>query len=125
MNKSLLIDFDGTVVEHAFPRIGKPMPQVFEVLKELQEAGWKLILWTCREDVEGEPKMQFLTEAVEFCRQNGIEFDAVNESFEDFREGQPSLKRKPYATWCIDDRNLGGFLGWDLVREAILGPRNE
>ncbi len=47
----LLIDFDGTVVEHKFPKIGKPLPQAFEVLKELQKEGWKLILWTCRENV--------------------------------------------------------------------------
>lgn len=117
----LLLDFDGTIVEFAFPKIGKPMPEAFEVMKELQEAGWKLILWTCRENNGNRISEQYLTEAVDFCRENGIEFDAVNEALpeEDFRP-EGCLMRKPHATYVIDDRNLGGFPGWSVVREVIL-----
>jgi hypothetical protein len=62
------VDFDGTIVEHDFPRIGKPLPEAFEVLRELKEAGFKLILWTCREDHNRLIAQRYLTHAVEFCR---------------------------------------------------------
>jgi len=74
--KSLIIavDFDGTIVEDAYPKIGKPRLFAFETLKQLQGDGHRLILWTYRKGIR-------LQEAVEFCRKNGIEFYAVNHSF--------------------------------------------
>lgn len=117
----ILIDFDGTIVEHKFPLIGRPLPDAFEVMAELKSAGWKLILWTCREDDGYNINRQYLTDAVNFCRINGVEFDAVNETIQD-EEFRPEKmqKRKPYCRYCIDDRNLGGFPGWDVVRKVIL-----
>jgi len=115
-NRIVLVDFDGTIVDHDFPEIGEAMPQAFEVMKKLQEVGALLVLWTCRED----EKRKYLTEAVEFCRKNGIEFHSVNEVpiENDFREGD--LRRKPHASVVIDDRNLGGFPGWDEVEKLLL-----
>lgn len=120
--KCAVIDFDGTIVKHRFPQIGDPLPQAFEVMKELKEAGWKLILWTCREDEGRNINKQYLKEAVEFCRLNGVEFDAVNEPCLEceFRPDD-SPKRKVYGNVYIDDRNLGGFPGWDVVRRILLG----
>lgn len=114
------IDFDGTIVEHAFPEIGEPLPGAFEVLRDMQQAGWKLILWTCRENHERLISKRYLADAVAYCSENGVEFDAVNEAIAelDFRES--GLRRKPYADQYIDDRNLGGFPGWDVVRELLL-----
>lgn len=60
-NKKLAIDFDGTIVEDAYPNIGKPQAFAFETLKQLENKGYRLILWTYR---HGER----LQEAVEFCR---------------------------------------------------------
>ena len=122
MSGVLLIDFDGTIVEHTFPTIGEPLPHAFEVLKELKEHGWKLILWTCREDVGHKINKQYLKDAVDFCKENGVEFDAVNETLLDFdfRAGYNCDMRKPHATWQIDDRNLGGFMGWLVVREILI-----
>lgn len=112
MSKIALIDFDGTIVDHAYPRVGNPMEMAFEVLNDMQKAGWLLVLWTCREG-------SYLTDAVEFCRANGIEFDSVNEvPIEwDFREN--GIRRKPYAHLHIDDRNLGGFPGWKVVKDYL------
>ena len=70
----LAIDFDGTIVEDAYPSIGKPKLFAFETLKRLNKDGHRLILWTYRSDIR-------LTEAVEFCKKNGLEFYAVNKSF--------------------------------------------
>jgi len=121
MNKVILIDFDGTIVRGAFPEIGEPVPMAFEVMKELKEAGWKLILWTCREDEGYNINKQYLTEAVRFCKENGVDFDAVNEAIPelDFR-CDTCKKRKPYADVVLDDKNLGGFPGWEVVRKMLI-----
>ena len=60
-NKKLAIDFDGTIVDDAYPGIGKPKTFVFETLRKLQSEGYRLILWTYRHG-------DSLNEAVEFCR---------------------------------------------------------
>ena len=71
---TLAIDFDGTIVEDAYPKIGKPNPFAFETLKKLQQDGHRLILWTYRYG-------KTLQEAVDFCKKNGLEFYAINCSF--------------------------------------------
>lgn len=111
-NKKLAIDFDGTIVEDAYPGIGKPKIFAFETLKKLQAEGYRLILWTYR---HGKP----LDEAVEFCRKNGIEFYAVNSSFEGEMFDHNEASRKLDADLFIDDRNLGGFPGWGEVYNII------
>lgn len=120
MSKIILVDFDGTVVEAAFPQIGAPIPGAFDVLKELKAAGHRLILWTCREDEGHKIDKQYLTEAVNFCKANGVEFDAVNEALADDFRPECVRRRKPYFDFAIDDRNLGGFVSWDVIRQAIL-----
>lgn len=123
MSKALFIDFDGTIVEFAFPGIGEPLPHAFRVMKRLQDYGYKLVLWTCREDEGYKIDRQYLTQAVDFCLDNGIDFDAVNEGLpeDEFRpEGVP--RRKPHGKMVIDDRNFGGFPGWLAVEEALLPP---
>lgn len=108
----IAVDFDGTIVEDAYPKIGKPMIFAFDSLKHLQSKGHRLILWTYR---NGKP----LEEAVEFCRQNGIEFYAVNSSFEEEEFEEESQSRKINADIFIDDRNLGGFPGWGETVQII------
>jgi hypothetical protein len=107
----IAVDFDGTIVEHQFPKIGKIMPFAFGALKELQKMGHQIILWTYRSGKE-------LEDAVNFCKDNGIEFYAVNKNYpeEVFDE---SISRKIYADIYIDDRNIGGFPGWSLVWKLI------
>ena len=86
--KSLIIavDFDGTIVEDGYPKIGKPKLFAFETLKKLQQEGHRLILWTYRSGVR-------LEEAIDFCEENGINFYAVNRSFPE-EEYSPSMSRK-------------------------------
>jgi len=112
-SKIIAIDFDGTIVEDKYPAIGKPMMFAFETMKKMQEDGHRLILWTYR---QGEK----LEEAVEFCRKNGIEFYAVNKNFveEDYI---PNVPRKLKADIFIDDRNIGGFIGWGKIYQILTG----
>ena len=111
-NKKLAIDFDGTIVEDAYPSIGKPKIFAFETLKKLQSEGYRLILWTYRHG-------KSLEEAVEFCRKNGVEFYAVNSSFEGEIFDDETQSRKIDADLFIDDRNLGGFPGWGEIYNII------
>ena len=110
-SKTIAIDFDGTIVEHQYPRIGKEMLFAFATIKELQKKGHKLILNTYRTGA-------LLDEAVEYCRQNGVEFHAVNKSYPDeiITENTP---RKLDVDVFIDDRNVGGFIGWSAVWQTL------
>lgn len=107
----IAVDFDGTIVTDAYPQIGKPQLFAFETLKRLQNDGHRLILWTYRCGNK-------LDEAVAFCKENGMEFYAVNNSFpsEDYN-GKES--RKIAADLFIDDRNIGGFIGWGEVYQKL------
>jgi trehalose-6-phosphatase len=108
------VDFDGTVVEHDYPDIGEPLEGI-QTLRDLIVAGHTIVLNTCREDTR---KRQYLTEAVRFLKKHGVEVHSVNENRreDDFRDDGG---RKVYAHCYIDDRNLGGFPGWNYVRQAF------
>lgn len=110
-SKVIAVDFDGTIVEHAYPGIGREMLFAFATLKELQNRGHKLILWTFRSG-------ELLNEAVEYCRKNGIEFYAVNKNYpeEIFSD---NISRKINADIFIDDRNVGGFRGWSETWQML------
>ena len=106
----IAVDFDGTIVTHQYPKIGKELPFAIETLKMIQKEFHQLILWTFREGKE-------LQEAVEFCRARGLEFYAVNSNFPDaIPERNP---RKLNAELFIDDRNLGGLPDWGVIYQMI------
>lgn len=63
----IAVDFDGTIVEHRYPRIGREIPFAITTLRRLQAEHHQLILWTVREG-------RLLDEAVAFCRERGLEF---------------------------------------------------
>ena len=45
----IAVDFDGTIVEHRYPRIGEEIPFAIDTLKLLQQEKHRLILWSVRE----------------------------------------------------------------------------
>lgn len=107
----IAVDFDGTIVEDRYPGIGKPQLFAFETLKALQQQQHQLILWTVREG-------KALQEAVDFCKKHGIEFYAVNKNFPE-EELEPGQSRKLNVDYFIDDRSVGGFLGWSKIWELL------
>ena len=109
----IAIDFDGTIVEHEYPKIGKEKLFAFRTLKELEKQGARLILWTFRTGKE-------LEEAVEYCRNNGIEFYAINKNYPE-EVLDETVSRKIDVDIYLDDKNLGGFPGWSEVWQ-ILNP---
>jgi hypothetical protein len=110
---TLAIDFDGTLVEDRYPKIGKPILFAFDTLKKLQENGHRLILWTYR-------KGRALDEAVQFCKDQGIEFYAINMSFPE-EKWNPKDSRKIDADFFIDDRNIGGLKSWGEIYQELIG----
>lgn len=109
----IAIDFDGTIVEHKYPAIGAEIPFAIDTLIKLKEEGHRLILWTVREG-------KLLEEAVEFCRERGLAFYAVNRDYPEEEKGRNNhFSRKLKADLWIDDRNLGGLPDWGTIYEMV------
>ena len=112
----IAVDFDGTIVTHEYPNIGKEIPFAIDTLKRLQQSPDNLlVLWTVREGVE-------LKEAVEFCRNRGLEFYAVNKNYPEESAEHPE-PRKLKADLFIDDRNLGGLPDWGVIYRMIMNGK--
>lgn len=109
----IAVDFDGTIVEHEYPKIGKEKIFATETLRQLINDGHRLILWTVREG-------ELLDEAVEWCRQRGVEFYAVNKDFpEENISKNEQFSRKIKADVWIDDLNIGGLPDWGTIYRII------
>lgn len=109
----IAIDFDGTIVEHKYPQIGREIPFAITTLKRLQEDGHRLILWSCREG-------RLLQDAISFCRERGLEFYAINSNYPDEDVDSEAIRsRKLKADMFIDDRNVGGLPDWGIIYEMI------
>lgn len=108
----IAVDFDGTIVEHKYPSIGKEIPFAIETLKKLKEERHTLILWTVREG-------DLLDEAISFCRDKGLEFYAVNSNYPEEKKIHDHFSRKLKADLFIDDRNIGGLPDWGTIYRMI------
>jgi hypothetical protein len=118
----IAVDFDGTLCEYAFPQIGpqnEQQQQLLETLVELKNNGHKIILWTNRGDNES---YKSLSEAVEWCKQKGLEFDAVNENLPNQKK-LSGYSPKIIADLYIDDKAFN-FSGEDNRNEVLKILRN-
>lgn len=97
-NKIIAVDFDGTLCENKWPEIGEANEELIWYLRTRQAAGDKIILWTCRVG-------DLLQQAVHFCYDQGLIFDAVNENLPETIEWMKGDSRKIFAHEYIDDRN--------------------
>ena len=84
---TIAVDFDGTIVEHRYPRIGKEIPFATDALKLLQQDQHRLILWSVREG-------ELLEEAVAWCKERGVEFYAVNRDYPEEKQQDCGFSRK-------------------------------
>ena len=109
---TIAVDFDGTIVEHRYPKIGEEIPFATETLKILAQERLKLILWTVREG-------ELLEEAIEWCRQRGVFFYSVNKDYPEEEKSHNGFSRKLKADLFIDDRNLGGLPDWGTIYQMI------
>ena len=110
---TIAVDFDGTIVTHKYPNIGEEIPFAVDTLKMLRQDGHKLILWSVREG-------ELLDAAVQWCRDRGLEFYAVNRDYPEETTGNnPHFSRKLKVDMFIDDRNLGGLPDWGTIYQMI------
>lgn len=110
---TIAVDFDGTIVTHEYPRIGEEIPFATETLKMLIRDHHRLILWSVREG-------KLLQDAVDWCRERGVEFWAVNRDYPEEEEGKNNhFSRKLKVDLFIDDRNVGGLPDWGTIYQMI------
>lgn len=109
----IAVDFDGTIVKHRYPEIGAELPFATETLKKLIKDGHKLILWSVREG-------KLLDEAVDWCKERGVEFYAVNRDYpEEESDKNNYFSRKLKVDLFIDDRNVGGLPDWGTIYNMV------
>ena len=108
MDKTIIaVDFDGTLcIGNNFPEIGEPRMWLINKMIKMREAGAQLILWTCRENYGGMyyENKTYLDDAVEWCKQYGLEFDAVNQNINEAKYPEVKFCRKVVADMYIDDK---------------------
>lgn len=103
------VDFDGTLCVDCFPNIGAPNLALINTLQEWQLNKTKLILWTCRCG-------DALNDAVYWCKEHGLYFDAINENVPEIIEKYGSESRKITADIYIDDKSC---MPWEPSRFAV------
>lgn len=96
----IAVDFDGTLCEERYPEIGEANVELISALIDRRSVGDKVILWTCREET-------LLENAVVWCKQQGLEFDAVNDNLEEIKLKYQHNSRKITADIYIADKARG------------------
>ena len=95
--KIIAVDFDGTLCYSDWPALGDPNERLISYLRNWRDQGNKLILWTCRAG-------KALEDAVTWCREHKLEFDAVNDNLPEIVELYGNNSRKITCDYYIDDR---------------------
>ena len=108
-------DFDGTLCENKYPDIGPPNIKLIKFLKSERKIGAKVILWTMREGV-------LLESALRFCKNFGLEFDAVNDNIQEMKDYYHNNPRKVFANYYIDDHNAICDIGIPMTRYQDFVP---
>lgn len=133
---TIAIDFDGTMVEHAYPSIGKAVPGAVDSIKEFIRLGARIFLYTMRSG-------QQLGEACDWCEEQGIKLSGANTNpsqrkwtaspkcyaelyIDDAAVGCPLIfpgrAHDPYADWPLglEGRGTRPYVNWDKVRPIVI-----
>ena len=126
----IVIDFDGTCVTHAYPKVGADIGAA-PVLRDLVSMGHRLVLFTMRSNTYTGPyaHKEGLTEAVEWFEKEGIELFGVQTNPE---QSTWTISPKAYGKLIIDDAALGiplitntsvskrPYVNWTEVRQMLV-----
>lgn len=110
--KIIAIDFDDTLCDSNYPHCGDYVEGANEAIEKIHKAGYSIIIWTCRAN-------EALLEAFRWCMYRAIPFDFMNKSHIEIIEKFGGDNRKVFAHHYVDDRNIGGFIGWGKVLEHL------
>jgi hypothetical protein len=115
VNRDICVDFDGTIVDFAYPHIGKIKPGVKEALTRLKELGYNIIIYSCRTSryypetfTEARNKVT-IAEMIWFLKEAGIPYDEVDDG----------TKGKPFADFYIDDKAVEFKDNWPEIAARI------
>lgn len=106
------VDFDGTLCTGSWPEIGEPNYDLITKLKELKKNGTRLILWTCR-------MKEQLEEAVQWCSEQGLLFDAINDNLPEVKELFGGNSRKICCDYYIDDKSCSQDQLHNLIQYSL------
>jgi len=101
------VDFDGTLCENKYPKIGEPNKELIKQLAEERKKGTAVILFTCRDG-------QKLKDAVKWCGKQGLKFDRVNDNLPERIRAYRGNTRKISADVYVDDRSAVFTFGQKL-----------
>lgn len=93
----IAVDFDGTLCKSKWPEIGAANDDAIRALLRRKARGDKIILWTCR-------RGELLEQAVKWCNERGLHFDAVNANLPEHIAEYGDDTRKVFADEYWDDK---------------------
>jgi len=110
----ILIDFDGCVTEaDAFPKVAPLRVDAIKVLNLWNNQGHTILFASCREG-------RFQEEAEAMLRTHGVPYHSFNENNSKRIEYYGHDSRKIGCDFLIDDKEIGGMVGWDFAYKWIL-----
>ena len=93
------VDFDGTLSFGPWPSVGPANTKMIKFLLKRKAKGDKIILWTCRAG-------DALVDAINWCQEQGIEFDCINDNLPEVVEKYGVNSRKISCDYYIDDKAI-------------------
>jgi hypothetical protein len=117
MKPCLAVDFDGTLVDHVYPGVGKVKPGAKEAMQRFRDLGYHVIIWSCRTchwmpghfPPNGISRDDIVRDMVEALDTNDIPYDEVDDG----------TRGKPMAEFYIDDKGLRFEDNWDEIADAV------
>lgn len=116
--KVIAVDFDGCLCERKWPGIGAANWDAIHALIRRKAEGDKIILWTCRDG-------EMLQDAVDWCYNHGLKFDAVNDNLEENKEHFGNNTRKVFADEYWDDKAVPVVAGYNPLAGQIFFINSE
>jgi hypothetical protein len=126
----IYLDFDGTIVEHAYPTLGSDNPGATDVIRALQDAGHEIVLNSMRADLDDgtlEDALYYLN-----AEENGlleiIHYEAKKITPEDYPVTKPVFSKFLF----LDDTSKGTplrpnlsltqglMVDWRIVRRDLI-----
>lgn len=112
----IIVDFDGTLCDFAFPGIGAPKKGAKEALAGFRRAGYYVMISSCRTShfhydiFGGDPAQPTLErdkvkEMIAYLDANGIEYDEIDDG----------SRGKPMGALYIDDKGMRFDDNWPQI----------
>lgn len=123
----LAVDFDGTCV---YPKDIKnsmfaefDVPHAERVLRRFLEHGWKIVLWTCRnQETIKEAEKWFADRNIPLMSTNANSLESMHPDYRAYFDREGSSP-KVFANLYIDDRNISFcnllYVNWLYVEKAM------